>query len=190
MSPRLPDGRYPPRRPMSRLAAALLCLFERTGRPHIVLTLRGSDLPHHAGQVSLPGGRVEPGETPEQAALREAHEEVGLAAEIVRIAGRLTPIDIPVSGYTLQVVVGVAIDSPVFVPAAHEVAEVIEVPVEELLDTSRIRRTTLERDGQVLDVPCFDLGGLQVWGATAMALAEMIEVLRRAERGMEGAAPL
>ena len=98
ISPRLTDGTLPVRAPQERPAAVLVLLFARDGVPHVLLTVRGAGLPHHADQVSLPGGRLEPGETPEAAALREATEEIGLDPADVGIAGPLTPVHIPVSG--------------------------------------------------------------------------------------------
>ncbi len=176
-APRRQDGTFSERAPGERQAAALLLVFEKAGRPHLVLTLRASHLPHHADQVSLPGGRIEPDETAETAALREAFEEVGVPPAIVRVAGRLTPLGIPVSGFTLQVVVGVALETPAFVPEPGEVAQVLEVPIDELADPGRLRCTTISRDGEVYEVPYFEIGGLQVWGATAMALCEFLSLL-------------
>lgn len=174
MAPRLVDGTLPVRAPGSRQAAALLLLFAKDDRPHLVLTLRAHHLPYHAGQVSLPGGRIEPDESPEMAALREAEEELGIPPALVRIAGRLTPLHIPVSGFTLQAVVGVATGAPSFVPAADEVAEVLEVPIAALGDPVNVRRTRWTREGRDYDIPFFDVFGHQVWGATAMILAEFL----------------
>ena len=78
-----------------RDAAALLLLYPHGDHWHLPLTVRGSGLRDHTGQVSLPGGRLDPGETIEGAAVREAAEEVGIPAHSVRIAGRLTPVQIP-----------------------------------------------------------------------------------------------
>src|SRR5437016_5059529 len=88
-----PQGFNPAR---VRHAAGLLLVFPLASEAHIVLTVRSDTLGRHGRQVSLPGGVAEPGETFEQAALREAHEEVGLAIPLVRVLGRLTSIDIPV----------------------------------------------------------------------------------------------
>ena len=77
----------------------------------------------------------------------------------------------------MQAVIGVATETPAFVPAAGEVAQVLEVPLEELADPSRLRRTTSERDGQIYDIPYFEVGGLQVWGATAMILSEFLTLI-------------
>src|SRR5688572_10562350 len=105
MSPR-PRRGWPTGSPEIRHAAGLLLIFPVEGRAHIVLTVRANTR-RHAGQVSLPGGVVEVGETYEQAALREAHEEIGLSPEGVRVLAPLTPLDIPVSGLRLHPIVAV-----------------------------------------------------------------------------------
>ncbi len=91
-----------------RHAAGLLLLFPVDDRAHVVLTVRAHTLDRHGGQVSLPGGVVEAGETFEQAALREAHEEIALETASVRVLGALTPIDITVSGFRLHPIVAIA----------------------------------------------------------------------------------
>jgi 8-oxo-dGTP pyrophosphatase MutT (NUDIX family) len=177
LAPRIVGGGPIPRAPGSRRAAALLLVFARGGRPHVVLTRRAPHLPHHADQVSLPGGRIEPDESPERAALREAHEEIGVPPAIVRVVGLLTPVHIPVSGFTLHVVVGVATEAPVFLPDPGEVAAVIEVPIDVLADPGILKRSTWTREGRELDVPYFDVQGHYVWGATAMALGEFLALV-------------
>ena len=160
-----------------RPAAALLLLFPADGAASLLLTKRSPALPQHAGQVSLPGGAVDPGESIEAAALREAHEEVGLAPDLVRIVGRLTPLHIPVSGFVLTPVVGAMTGRPDTRPEPGEVDRIIETPVDHVLDAARHRRVTRMRDGIEFDMPYFDLDGEQVWGATAMVLAEFVAIL-------------
>jgi 8-oxo-dGTP pyrophosphatase MutT (NUDIX family) len=147
-----------------------------TDAAHIVLTVRG-DTPRHAGQVSLPGGVVEPGETFEQAALREAHEEVALDRERVRVLGPLTPLDIPVSGFRLYPIVAAVDQRPALRPADGEVAHILEIAVDELLDPRAVRRLERERDGIALTVPGFHVAAHEIWGATAMVLAEFLTLL-------------
>lgn len=160
-----------------RSAAGLLLVFPVAGRAHIVLTLRSDSLGRHSGQVSLPGGAVEPGETIAQAALREAEEEVALPAADARLLGLLTPLDIPVSGFRLHPVVAAMERRPGLTPAEGEVAAILEVGVEELLQQKRLVTIERERDGRRVVVPALRAGRFEVWGATAMVLAEFLVLL-------------
>lgn len=162
----------------ARLAAGLVLLYPGQRGPTIALTVRASGLRRHAGQISLPGGATDPGETLAQAALREAHEEIGVDPDGVRILGELTPVHVLVSGFTLHPIVGITDLRPSFSPAAHEVQEVLEVSVDDLQDASAIRQGTRTREGLAIEYPYFDLMGHQVWGATAMILGEFICLLQ------------
>jgi len=162
----------------ARLAAGLLLLYPGARGASIPLTVRASGLKRHAGQVSLPGGATDPGETLAQAALREAHEEIGVDPAHVRILGELTPVHVLVSGFTLHPIVGITTDRPSFSLDANEVEELIEVSVEDLQDASSIRQGTRTREGLAIEYPYFALMGHQVWGATAMILGEFICVLQ------------
>ena len=119
-------------------------------------------------------------ETVEEAALREAHEEIGVRPGDVEILGRLTAIPVIVSGHLLQPVVGVAARRPAFTLATPEVARLIELPVARLLEPDAVaweeRVRSLPPHG-VMNVPYFDVEGARVWGATAMVLAEFLTLL-------------
>jgi 8-oxo-dGTP pyrophosphatase MutT (NUDIX family) len=142
-----------------------------------VLTVRADTLRLHSGQVSLPGGVLEPGETFEQAALREAHEEVALPLDNIRVLGALTPLDIPISGFRLHPIVAVADARPTLAPIDGEVARILEIAVDDLLDPKTLVSTTREREGIVVAVPAFHVAGQEIWGATAMVLAEFLTLL-------------
>jgi 8-oxo-dGTP pyrophosphatase MutT (NUDIX family) len=161
----------------SRPAAALLLLYPHGPSAAVALTVRASSLARHPGQISLPGGATDPGETIAQAALREASEEIGVDPESVRVLGELTPVHVIVSGFTLHPVVGITDLRPSFMPAPGEVEEILEVSLEDLRDASRIRQGTRIREGVAVEYPYFDLLGHQVWGATAMVLGEFICLL-------------
>ena len=143
-----------------------------------MLTLRRHDLNAHAGQVSLPGGRLEPGEKPPEAALREAHEEVGIHPSRVTLLGSLAPLYIPPSDFRVHPFVGWHEQPAVFTPQPDEVAELLEVPLLSLLDASTRREEIWNRRGLELQVPYFSIGRHKVWGATAMILSEFLERVR------------
>jgi 8-oxo-dGTP pyrophosphatase MutT (NUDIX family) len=176
LSPRLLDGSLPPHAGRERPAAVLILLFPRDEVPHVVLTVRSAGLPHHADQISLPGGRPAPGETAEDTALREAVEEVGVDLARVTVAGRLTPVHIAVSGFTVQPVVALADAAPAFVPNPGEVAAVLEVSLPALAEPATLRSGRRIRGSIEIDAPYFAVGDHQVWGATAMLLGELLAV--------------
>jgi 8-oxo-dGTP pyrophosphatase MutT (NUDIX family) len=151
-------GHYPED---TRTAAGLLLLYPGAEGVAIPLTVRATGLARHAGQISLPGGATDPGETLSETALREAAEEIGVDPTSVRVLGELTPVHVLVSGFTLHPIVG----------------EILEVSLDHLRDASRIGRGTRIREGVAVEFPYFDLLGHQVWGATAMILGEFICLL-------------
>lgn len=167
-----------------RDAAGLVLLYPIDDVPHVLLTVRGGSLRHHTGQVSLPGGAVDAGESIEAAAVREAEEEVGVDGTRVEIVGRLTPLHIPVSGFLLHPVVGVERARPVFSPAEWEVARLLEVPLPLLSHPATLlsEQRTFQRNGMTtaVEVPYFEIDGEKVWGATAMVLAEFVAVATHA----------
>ena len=156
----------------ARLAAALLLLYPGDHGAAFPLTVRHSELPHHPGQVSLPGGRIDPGESAEQAALREAHEEIGVPPESVRLIGALSTLWVAVSNHVIQPFVGIAFARPAFHLSALEVDALVEMPLAHLHDLTRIGWQRRMRDGLPVDIPFFSLHAHQVWGATAMILGE------------------
>jgi 8-oxo-dGTP pyrophosphatase MutT (NUDIX family) len=170
-------GAWPPG---CRHGGALILLYpHRSRRPHLLLTLRDSALQNHAGQVSLPGGAMEPGESYQQAALREAREEVGADPHRIRLLGALTPLHVPVSGFVVHPQVGVTDARPALKPEAGEVARVLEVPIEDLCDPDRLGLERRPFRSGELDVPFLLLDGEKVWGATAMILAEFLAAIGR-----------
>ena len=177
----VPRREWPPNFNPARIrnAAGLLLVFPHDSSrqsAHIILTVRADRL-RHGGQVSLPGGVVDPGETFEQAALREAHEEVALPARDVRVLGALTPLDIPVSGFRLHPIVGTTPARPLLKPSDGEVARILDLAVDELLNPEHFVTIERERSGIPISVPAFRLDGVEIWGATAMVLAEFLALL-------------
>lgn len=178
MAPRPRVGWQPGQIPDdARPGAGLLLVYPHDGRGHLVLTLRESHLPQHAGQVSLPGGAVDPGESSVEAALREAHEEIAVEPGDVRVLGELSPLHIPVSGYVLRPFVGMVDRRPALRPEAGEVARILEVPLDHLFDPARLEVQERRFERGTFEVPVFHVSGEQVWGATAMILAEFLSLI-------------
>jgi len=156
----------------SRLAAALILIYPGPDGLFVPLTVRRDDLPHHPGQVSLPGGRVDPDERPEDAALRETHEEIGIHPDEVRVIGALSSLWVVVSNHVVRPFVAISEIRPDFQLAPREVAALVEAPLAEVLDAGRLGWTHRAREGTTVRYPHFQLAGHEVWGATAMILGE------------------
>lgn len=160
-----------------RPAAVLVLLHPGAAGLRFPLTVRRDTLPHHAGQVSLPGGSLEPGETPLDAALRETNEELGVELSGLEVLGRLTALKIPPSGFEIVPFVAFLKETPRFEPEEGEVAEVLEMELLDLLDAEAAGVEERDFAGSSYPVPFWRLGSHKVWGATAMVLAELAELL-------------
>jgi 8-oxo-dGTP pyrophosphatase MutT (NUDIX family) len=176
--PRAGDMTWEEAEGKSLKAAVLLLVYPKDGKPHLVFIRRPSTAPHHKDQIAFPGGQLEAGEDAVQAALREAHEEVGLPPAAVEVAGGLTPLYVPPSNFCIFPIVGRAGETPAFVPFEVEVAEIIEVPLAHLLDPASVRRETWTLDRGPVLVPFYAFRGHKIWGATAMILAEFLTLAR------------
>jgi 8-oxo-dGTP pyrophosphatase MutT (NUDIX family) len=160
-----------------REAAVLILLYPCEDRICLVLTRRTDSVANHQGQISLPGGSMDPGETPEIAALREAWEELAVDSGQVQVLGALSRLYIPPSNFCIRPVVGFAPGRPDFHPAPDEVAEIIEEPLAHLVDVNTCAWEMWQLRGQDVRVPFYRIGEHKVWGATAMVLCEFLALL-------------
>jgi 8-oxo-dGTP pyrophosphatase MutT (NUDIX family) len=162
--------------------AAVLVLFYPCGDDLcLVLTRRTEQVESHRGQISLPGGSIDPGEDVIAAAKREAMEELAVEPDSVEVLGQLSPLYIPPSGFCIFPVVGWTQDPPAFAPSEVEVAEILEVPVRQLLLPATRCEETWELRGARVRVPFYAVGNHKVWGATAMVLCELLALLSAEE---------
>jgi len=160
-----------------RPASVLLALLERPSGLTVLFTERAAHLKDHAGQISLPGGRIAAGETPAEAALREAHEEVGLPPAAVEVIGSLDEF-LTGTGFAVMPVIGIVTQSDfVARPDPREVAGVFEVPLGVILDRSALGVGYFERHGSRLLTYELLYGGRRIWGATAAVLRNFQDVL-------------
>jgi 8-oxo-dGTP pyrophosphatase MutT (NUDIX family) len=161
-----------------RNSAVLLLL---TGNAHesveIILTLRSEHLKQHSGQISLPGGRMEPGETPLETALRETCEEIGLCRKKPLIIGNLTSLHVPHTFNLIHPVVAWLPDNPVLKPSPGEVKDIFRVSIQQLTDPAVLKKEVWELRGTRYQVPWWKVyNQVPLWGATAMILSEFLIV--------------
>jgi 8-oxo-dGTP pyrophosphatase MutT (NUDIX family) len=178
-APDLSYGRHfdPPRR-AARAAAVVVLLYQRDCDWRLPLVVRPMTMSAHAGQVALPGGLIEPGESCEEAALRELHEELGVPPAAVTPLGRLSPLWVMVSNFHVTPVVAIARTQPLFVLSSDEVAETIDLPALRLFDPACIGQHQRTEGGIKFTSPHWQFGSHRVWGATCMILGELASVLR------------
>ena len=158
-------------------AAVLIPLVDRGDELTVLLTHRASDLKHHAGQISFPGGRLEPGDDDAvAAALRETEEEIGLRREFVEVIGCL-PDHVVISGYRVTPVVGLVRPGFELVLDPTEVSGTFEAPLRHLLDPATHARRMHRIGGEDLEVLDLPWGGHNIWGATAGMLLTLRELL-------------
>lgn len=164
----------PEERKSLRLAAVLVPLVEREEGVTVLLTRRADHLASHSGQVAFPGGKVEPGEAPVDAALREAEEEVGLDRSFVEVAGFLDPYE---TGTGFRILPVVSFVRPGFTLTIHEgeVAEAFEVPLTFLMDPAHHERHSVMWRGKRRAYYAMPYEGHYIWGATAGMLKNMYD---------------
>jgi len=152
-------------------AAVLVAITDRP-EPGVIFTVRREHLRTHAGQVSFPGGRLDPGEDAFSAALREAEEEIGLPSDLVQLWGAADPYR-TVTGYTVTPVVGLVPPDLPLAPHEHEVADWFEAPLSFLLDPANQQRMSAEYQGRMRYYYQIDWQGRPIWGATAAMIVNL-----------------
>lgn len=164
--------------------AAVLALFypNEDQLTNLLLILRKTYKGVHSNQIALPGGKTEASDFDlKETALRETHEEVGVSPEKVTIIKSLSEVYIPPSNFEVQPYVGISRSKLSFIRQETEVEEIIEVALTDFLDDSNIFHQKLSTSyAENVEVPAFKLEGYTVWGATAMMLSEIKELLKQA----------
>lgn len=165
--------------PLARRSAVLLPLFEVDGRPHLLFIRRAATLRTHSGEIAFPGGKVDPDDASLlETALRETHEEVGIAPERVVPLGVLPPVFTVVSNYMITPVVGFLPDGLGLLRVhAAEVAEVIVAPLASLADPTILHTEIWGEPAQARTIYFYAYGTHQIWGATGRILAALLAKL-------------
>ena len=159
-------------------AGVLIVLFPKNSSWHFFLTKRTDKVDHHKGQISLPGGVVEDGETFIETALRETYEEIGVAPQLVNVIGSLSSFIIPVSFFEIFPYIGWADKEPTTKINNIEVDRVFSVSFDSFLDNKNQKHENKIYHGEMRKIPYYDLGNEQVWGATSIILSEFKSVLQ------------
>jgi 8-oxo-dGTP pyrophosphatase MutT (NUDIX family) len=164
-----------------RPGGVVILLYEADEKIFFPIIKRAVYTGAHSGQVSLPGGKAEAGETSLQAALRECEEEIGISPAQLRVIGSLTEFFVIPSNFIITPVVAVATGVPAFRPDNFEVADLLFADLVALIDDNAVSETEILAAGQFrLRAPHFAIGGEIVWGATAMMLNEFRTIVREA----------
>ena len=162
--------------PNIKHSSVLLLLFIENEELNALLIKRPEHMKHHAGQIALPGGRIEKGETALETALRETREEIGVLPAEIEILGTLSELYVQVSKFQIHPFVGWLDKRPELKINQNEVEKTIAFPLKSMKDSfSEIELRTITGP---LSVPCYQYDGEIIWGATAMILSEIYDVLR------------
>lgn len=159
-----------------KYSSVLLLLFKENNVLNVCLIKRPRHMKHHAGQIALPGGRIEKGETPLETALRETEEEIGVSPEQIEILGTLSELYVQVSRFQIYPFVGWLNKIPVFNINKNEVEKTISFPLENMKND--FEKAELKTITGTLKVPCIHYKGEIIWGATAMILSEFYDTLQ------------
>jgi 8-oxo-dGTP pyrophosphatase MutT (NUDIX family) len=162
-------------------AAVLMLFYPKNGRTHLVLIVRNSYEGVHSAQIAFPGGKYESNdENFQNTALRETHEEVGIQPDSIEIIMPFTNLYIQPSNFMVYPYLGICSEEIVFIPDSTEVADIIELPLADFLSDHLVTKITMSTSYATnIEIPAFEIKGHIVWGAKAMILSELKEVLKK-----------
>jgi len=166
--------------PQAKKSAVLILLFPDHGKLKTVFIKRSVYDGIHSGQISFPGGKFEAADkTFDVTALRETKEEIGVDSNQIEIIGQLSDFYIPPSNFLVKVFVGYSSQRPFFIPDKKEVQSVLEVNMDDFYDRRNIIEKEFYSTSRQLKInaPCYSINNVEIWGATAMIVSELLDVL-------------
>lgn len=165
-----------------KISAVMMLFYPKSDVTHLVLTRRNEYKGVHSAQISFPGGKAEKADKNlAETALRETYEEIGVPPEAIEVVMPFSKLYIPPSNFLVSPFMGLAKEQPVFTANPYEVKELIEVPLEVLMDESVISQVEMKTSyAEKITVPAFRINENIVWGATAMMLSELKETIKNA----------
>lgn len=165
-----------------KTAAVMMLFYPKKGKTHLVLIVRNSYEGVHSAQIAFPGGKYEDEDQNfHNTALRETYEEIGISPDFMKIIKPFSPVYIPPSNFMVHPFMGICTKEISFTIDANEVAEIIELPLSNFLDDAIIGTTYMSTSyADQIEVPAFKIEEHIVWGATAMMLSELKDVLKKA----------
>ncbi|WP_163399261.1 NUDIX hydrolase [Flavobacterium fluviatile] len=163
-----------------RIAAVMMLLYPKNNQTHLVLIVRNAYNGVHSSQIAFPGGKYEISDADfQETAMRETQEEIGISSEKIKIIKPFTSVYIPPSNFSVYPFLGISLQELSFYPDVREVADIIELPLSVFLSDEIIIEATLSTSYATnISVPAFNIQNHVVWGATAMILSELREVLK------------
>jgi 8-oxo-dGTP pyrophosphatase MutT (NUDIX family) len=164
----------------AKKSAVMILLFHEAGVLKVVFIRRSFYVGIHAGQMAFPGGRFEETDSSvEETAFREIEEEIGIKSDDIELLGRISDIYVPPSNFLISVFVGYLANKPVYLPDEREVAEVIEIDFNEFLMPDAITQKSffVPSSNQTVLAPCYQTSKCDIWGASAMVMSELIDML-------------
>lgn len=164
-----------------RKAGVMMLIYSKDGQAHLVLILRNTYPGVHSSQIAFPGGKYETFDASlMHTALRETHEEIGIAPEKIKVVRAFSEVYIPPSNFLVSPFLGYSEETLAFIPDPAEVAAVIELPLSDFLnDAIIVLKRMATSYTESIDVPAFEVNDKIVWGATAMMMSELKDVLKK-----------
>lgn len=168
----------------ARKSAVMILMYNEANRTKVIFIRRSFYVGIHAGQIAFPGGRFEIEDiTLENTALREIEEEIGIKSNEINVLGRLSDIFVPASNFIISVFIGFLQQKPNYSPDHREVAEIIEIDLSEFFEHDVIREKVflVPSATQSIMAPYYKVGNIELWGASAMVMSELIDMIRYEE---------